>query len=249
LDRIGVPAAHRNLDQGSVLLGPANTRGRDALEYIREVVATEQGEFYVDHRDGGKLRFRSRYARFTDTRSTTSQVTFTDDTTDVDGVGILIGGLQVAPNGIDGIVNQASVKWRDGEVSVEDATSVAAYGPQGRSVTTQATTAGQARSAGEWLVARYKDPRSRVRGITTRPDASANALAAAQDLQVGDRVTYHFHPQGVGSATELDLFVEGIDHSASDGRVRFAIYRLAPVNTFTPWIWGVSDWDTETYWG
>jgi hypothetical protein len=249
LDRIGVPAAHRNLDEGTVLMGPAETRGRDALEYIREVVATEQGEFYCDHRDGGKLRFRSRYVRFTDSRSTTSQVTFTDDTTDVDGVGILIGGLDVAPNGIDGIVNQASVKWRDGEESVEDSTSVASYGPQGRSVTTQATTATQARSAGEWLVARYAQPRSRVRGITTRPDASANALAAAQDLQVGDRVSYRFHPQGVGSATELDLFVEGIDHAISDGTVRVATYRLAPVNTFVPWIWGTSEWDNETYWG
>ena len=249
LDRIGVPAAHRNLDQGSVLMGPAETRGRDALDYIREVVSTEQGEFYVDHRDGGKLRFRHRYARFVDTRSTTSQVTFTDDTTDVDGVGILIGGLDVAPNGIDGIVNQAQVKWRDGEESSSDASSVASYGPQGRSVTTQATTATQARSAGDWLVARYAQPRSRVRGIATRPDASATALTAARQLKGGDRVSYRFHPQGVGSATELDLFIEGVDQSVSDGVVRTAVYRLAPVNTFTPWIWGTSAWNTTKYWG
>jgi hypothetical protein len=249
LDRLGVPAEHRNLSEGTVLMGTADTKGRDALAYIREVVATEQGEFYCDHRDGGKLRFRSRYERFTDTRSTTAQATFSDGGSSATAVRVERSGLVVTPNGIDGVVNQVQVTWRDGQETVEDSASVARYGPQQRTITTQATTAAQARSAGEWLVANYAQPRSRVRGITTNPGASVNALTAARDLQVGDRVTYRSHPQAVGSPTEIDLFVEGIEHSMSDGTHRTAVYKLAPVHTFTPWTWGVSEWGVDNYWG
>ncbi len=249
LDRIGVPAGLRNLEVGTVTMGAADTRGKDALAFIREVVATEQGEFYVDHRDGGKLRFRSRYARFTDSRSTTAQKTFSDDGASGTAVRVERSGLDVAPNGIDGIVNQADVSWRGGSLSVEDTASVVAFGPRSRTVETQATTANHARSAGEWLVARYTQPRSRVRGLTINAAASANALSAARTLRVGDRVTYRSHPQEVGSAIVIDLFVEGVTHAFSDGKHRTAAYHLAPVNTFVPWIWGTSEWDNETFWG
>lgn len=249
LDQIGIPAALRSLDEGTVYMGSAEAKGRGALEWIREVVDTEQGEFYVDHRDGGKLRFRNRYARFTDTRSTVAQAAFSDDPTNTTAARVERDGLDVAPNGMDGIVNQASVKWRDGEESVEDSASVLAYGPQSRSLTTQATSAQQARSAGEWLVARYANPRSRVRGATIRPDASDDALAAAQALRLGDRVTYRSHPQQVGSSTTVDLYIEGATHSFTDGVHRTAAYKLAPAHTFDPWIWGTSTWGETTVWG
>lgn len=249
LDRIGVPAALRNLEPGTVTMGPADTRGKGALAFIREVTSTEQGEFYCDHRDGGKLRFRNRYARFTDTRSTTVQAVFSDDPTDLSAVRVERDGLDVAPNGVDGIVNQADVSWSGGNVVVEDAVSVAAYGPRSRSVETTATTAAHARSAGEWLVANYAQPRSRISGVTIRPDASVNALSAAQGLRVGDRVSFRLHPQGVGAPYVLALYVEGVEHSVSDGVHRTASYRFGTADTFTPWVWGSSTWDGTKVWG
>ena len=88
-----------------------------------------------------------------------------------------------------------------------------------------------------------------MRGIATRPDASANALTAARGVRVGDRTSYRFHPQQVGSPITIDLFVEGVDHTITEGTVREAGYHLAPVNTFTPWIWGTSEWDVDAFWG
>lgn len=248
LDVLGVPDEFRNLDQGTVTLGAAQTGGRDALEWIREVVSTEGGEFYVDHRDGGKLRFRSRYVRFTETRSTTSQATFSDDGSDSTAVRFERDSLDVVPNGIEGMVNQVSVTWRDGTEHVSDDASVKLYGPQGRDITTQATTAAHARSAGEWIVANYAQPRSRVRGFDVDPAAASRGWAAVHDLTIGDLVSSRIHPQEVGTAIAKDLFIEGATHRVRGKRWR-TTYRTSADHTFTPWIWGTSAWGVDNYWG
>lgn len=251
LDRLGVEEEHRNLSEGSVYMGSAQTRNQDALEWIRAVTHTEGGAFYVDHRDGGKLRFTDRYLRFTSSRSTTAQISFSDDPalSFFDAVRVEREGLEIAPNGISGIVNQVAVSWRDGEEIVSDDASIVRYGPRTRQLSTEGTTAAAARSAGEWVVARYKDPRSRVRRVMINPGAAVTGFRAVFNLRIDDRVTYRMHPQQVGSAISMDLFVDGVTHSVNEGLVWTTEYRLAPVDTFTPWIWGVSEWDTETYWG
>jgi hypothetical protein len=249
LDRLGVPAEHRNIAEGTVVMGPADTAGADALAWIRGVTDTEQGCFYVDHRDGGKLRFTDRYHRFLATRSLGARESFSDSPTS--GVAVMRverGDLDVAPNGTDSIINQVTARWRDGEETVEDPVSVAAYGPRPRQIDTEATTAGQARSSAEWLVARYAQPRSRIRGLGVRPGAARRGLRTVHALEIHDRVSHRLHPQQVGSATITSLFVEGVRHEVDDIDWR-ARYRLSPVETFTPWIWGTSEWDTETYWG
>jgi hypothetical protein len=141
-----------------------------------------------------------------------------------------------------------SVTWRDGTETVEDAESIALYGLQSRSLTTQATTAEQARSAAEWVVANYSSPRARVRGLSVNAAVSANALAAAQALRPGDLVTLRTHPQQAGSASTVSLFVEGATHRAR-GKHRTVDYRLSPDHTFTPWVWGTSAWGVDNYWG
>jgi hypothetical protein len=250
LDRLGVPAGKRNLDVGTVYMGPAETVDRDALEWIREVTATEGGGLYVDHRDGGKIRFVNRYSRHLATRSVTSQATFSDDPGSNKSVAIhyMPEGLDVAPNGLDGIVNQVSVTWRDGTVTVEDAASVAAYGPRGRQLDTQATTAAQAESAGEWILANYAQPRSRVRGAVASKGTFADRHDEVQDLRIGDRVTFRLHPQKVGTATTSTLFIDGASNVCQGPEWRTS-FRYAPGYTFTPWIWGTSAWNTTAFWG
>jgi hypothetical protein len=157
-------------------------------------------------------------------------------------------GLDVAPNGLDGIVNQMSVTWRDGTVTVEDAASVAAYGPRGRQLDTQATTASQAQSAGEWIIANYAQPRSRVRGAVASKGTFTDRHDKVQALRIGDRVTFRIHLQKVGTATTSTLFVDGVAHVCQGTEWRTS-FRFAPGHTFTPWVWGTSAWGTTKFWG
>lgn len=249
LDRIGVPTELRNLDEGTVLMGTASTGGQDALQWMQDVTATEQGELYVDHRDGGRLRFTNRYARFLNARSTATQETFSDDPTVTNVVRVERGDLDLVPMNAADVVNQATVTWRDGDEIVGDTPSAAQYGPRPRQLNTQATTATQARSAGEWLVARYAQPKTRVRGIGTDASAARIGFRAVRHLRLGDRVTNRLHPQQVGTAATHQLFVERVAHDVTAGVSWHTGWRTTAVDTFTPWIWGVSEWDVDTYWG
>ena len=253
LDRVGVPAGLRNLDTGTVFMGPAVTKGRDALSWIREVAATEQGELYIDHRDGGKVRFRHRYARYLEASGNTSQATFSDDPGGAGVIRYTADGLDLAPNGLDSIVNQMVVQWADGEVTVSDDASIAAYGPRPRNLQTAATTAGQARSTAEWVISRRKDPASRIRGCTASVRSCQFVDDTAQGLEIGDRVTFRVHPTGtatvpVGSATTVALHVEGARHEFEGVEWRTA-FQFSSAPTLTPWIWGTSEWGETTTWG
>lgn len=248
LDQVGVPAGLRNLDQGAVLMGAARPEGREAIDWLRDVVATEQGELYIDHRNGGVIRFRSRYARHLDTRSTVPQATFSDDPAAVGVIRYPADGLDIASNGREGILNQVTVTWDGGEVVTDDATSIAMYGPRARQVETVAATSPQARSTGEWLLARYRDPRSRIRGVTASRKTAYSRDGLVHGLRIGDRVTFRVRPLHTGTATEVALWVDGIDNEAR-GVEWTTTFRFAPADTFVPWIWGVSEWGVDNLWG
>lgn len=249
LNALGIPSAIRNVDAGYTVLGPADySPGDSALDYLRTITRTEGGALYVDHRDGGKLRFRDRYRLYLDTASTTSGLTFTD--ADVPGsIHYERGSLVVEPNGIASIVNQVSVSWAGGEITVESEASALAYGPQGTSIDTIAATVGSARDLADFLLGRYAQPQVRVRGLTVTPSADANAYDAALRLGVGERVTVRRLPQGVGSEVSSPSIVEGYAQSVENGVERRATFYLSNAETGSFWIWGVSAWDVSTKWG
>lgn len=247
LDLVGVPAVTRDIATGDTLAGPAAYGGQTAGEYLRRVVESEQGYLFIDHRNGGKVKFRGRYARLTETRSTTSQMSFTDQ----DAVGNLHyerDGLRIDPNGIDGIVNIAKVTWRGGTEVVEDTASKTAYGPQIRTITTEAPTPEAARSAGNWLVSRYAQPRARVRGFRLRPDADKQLWSPSLDLQISDRVTFVRQPQAVGSAVTNLLTIEGATYTVEGSHWSTDIHTSAAVLGDVA-IWGTSTWDVTARWG
>lgn len=251
LERLGVTDDQLNLDVGSVLMGPADSSGQDILDWIRGVTETEQGQFYADHRDGGKFRYVGRYSRFTEDRSSLVQHKFSDSKTDTspDLVRVERGDFDLVPNGVNSIVNQANVSWRSGTEVTSDTSSISRYGPRPRDVQTQSTTPQQARSAGEWLVARYAQPRTRIDGVGIFPGGDRSGYRAAYHLQIGDRVQVTYHPQEVGTEVTQDLFVEGVEQRVENGVNWYAHYALSPADTFTPWIWDTSLWDQTTYWG
>lgn len=217
LDQVGVPAGSRNLDTGRAAMPPANTAGETALKFIRKVARTEQGGFYVDHTDGGKLRFVERYAPWFATRSTASQATFSDDPTDTTAVRVEPGTLIVEANGIRTVVNQAAVKWAGGTETAEDATSVAAYGPRGRTIDALAVSPYQARGLAQWVSRMQAEPVTRVRGFGLNPAGAEDAFPTAVDLRPFDLVTFRSQPGQTGSVTTRNLLIQGVTHRVSQG--------------------------------
>lgn len=241
LDLIGIPVAMRDIAAGDTTVGPAVYGSQAAASYLQGVVESEQGVFYVDHRNGGVLTFRGRYDRLTATRSTTSQASF--DPCD------FREDIEPEPGGIDTIVNVAEVTWQGGTEIVVDDTSRDRYGAQRRSLTTEAPTPSVAQSAGGWLISRYKDPQVRLRRLPFDLAGKPDLWATILDLRISDRTTVTRHPQLVGVPIVNSLTIEGTDMSLNEDGSWTVDYRLSNADDSQVWIWGTSTWGETTVWG
>ena len=212
LDQVGVPAGLRSLDEGRSIMGPARTAGENALGYLRKIARTEQGALYVDHHDGGKIRFVERYAPWFAARSTAVQAVFSDDPANTTAVRVEPGSLVVESNGIETVINQATVRWVGGEETAEDSPSVAAYGPRGRSIDTVAGNPNQALSLAQWVSALQSQPAARVRGFGINPAAAEDGFPASVDLRPFDLVTFRSQPAATGTAVTRNLLIQGGRH-------------------------------------
>jgi hypothetical protein len=246
LDIIGVPAALRDIGVGDTTVGPATYNGDTVGAYLNKVIESEQGVLYVDHPGGGKLKFRGRYARLTETRSTTSQATFTDK-----GAGFKYrNDIAPEPNGMASIVNTVTIGWRGGTELASDDASIARYGPKSRTLTTEAPTPEAALSAGQWLIGRYSQPQSRIRRLPLGPGGAQAGLAAVVlGQQISDRITVKRNPQGVGAQVTNELIVEGIRNEMNPDQSWYATYTTSNADDTQVWIWGVSTWGETTVWG
>lgn len=241
LDTIGVPAGMYDLDVGVSPMGPANTKGRNALEFIRDVAATEAGSVYVAHHDNGKIRFRNRYSSFTETRSTVTQATFSDDpaASDEDVYRVDPDRLEIEPNGIGTVVNQASVTWAGGTEVVDESTG-SPYGPRPVTINTLAPSPLIAKAIGQWHLALNGEPKARIRSLGVNPgenDAEWDAVA----IRIGDRIAYRSHPQEAGTATTKALEVIGRHHKMQGMRWEADFYATAaPADGVTLFTLGTS---------
>lgn len=249
LDIIGVPEALRDIATGDTTVGPANYGGSTVGAYLNKVVESEQGVLYVDHPGGGKLKFRGRYARLTETRSMVSQATFTDDP-NAAGAWKYRNDIAPEPNSAESIVNTAEVEWQGGTELVTDAASITANGARSRTLTTEAPTPQSARSAGAWLIGRYSQPQSRIRRLPLGPGGGQTGLdAVVLDQQISDRVTVRRHPVNVGDPIVNELIVEGIRNEMNSDGSWYATYNTSNADDTQAWIWGVSTWGETTAWG
>lgn len=247
LDLVGIPTTLRDVATGDTTLGPFVPGGDSAGAYIAKVVESEQGVFHVAHHDGGKLKFRGRYARLTETRSVTSQATFSDSPGTLTPYREDIGP---DPNGIATVVNVVDVSWRGGTETVVDTTSRDRYGPQARTLSTDAPSPVAARSAGYWLMARYSNPRTHIRRVPLGPGGGGVSLVAkVLGLRVSDRVTVVRHPAKVGAAQTDELIVEGVAHEMNADQSWLTTLVTSNADDTQVWIWGTSAWGVDTVWG
>lgn len=248
LDLVGVPASMRNIADGDTAMGPADYGGSTVGEYLAKIIESEQGSLFCDHRNGGRITFEGRYHRITDTRSNTSQASFTD-----------VAGeewcyrpeLRVEPNGMASLINTVDVQWQGGTETVDDPASVDAYGANRRSIATDAPNPATAQSAGRWLMAQHSQPQTRVRSLPLTPGGSQTGLrAVVLGQQISDRITVNRNPVNVGDQITNELYVEGIHHEFDADGTWLTTYNTSNADTAPqPFIWSVSRWGVDTRWG
>lgn len=249
LDAIGHPSAERDLDDGTITLGPAEPFSKaSVLPVLQQAEATEQGKLY--QQPDGTLTFHQRHAWVTATRSATSQYTLSDDDTDT----YWYEGDLALDYDITQVINQVVVTWTDGTVIVRDHDSIDAYGPREHQVSTDAPSAAVARGVGEYILSRYAEPILRASTVTLDAAAVAANWTPLLDLRVGDRVTLEKTPVNTGSAITQESIVEAKAFALDQGQnVARVTLTLSPADTTSYWIWGTGEWgeadDPTTRWG
>jgi hypothetical protein len=210
VNAMGLEADLGTLDESGILTLQSYRQGQ-ALELLQNIENTEQGRIWVDRT--GKLRFSRRTWAWDDTRSTTVQLTFSDDPALIAGGAqeMLEEGTVVTDDPLD-IVNVAAVNSTFGrQQTVEDTASIAKFGRRGSIQLSNLLhpTDRQSRAIAEWLVRSQSEPKVRVERIRFRVEDNPDVLGPfAAEVEEGWLVRVR-KPDA-----DLDLYghVIGIEH-------------------------------------
>lgn len=207
LDLVGTPGLTRSLESGTEpVLGAAIT-DVIALSHINEILVGDRGVFFVA--GDGTLTYHTRNHRFFTTRSNTVQATF-GQTTNLPYLSLeYVYDDQFVYNDVGVTATGAG----EAQQVVTDATSDAAYGTRTLTISSAWLYTGQALALAQWLVAGYKDPRTRVPSITIDADANpASLYPALLTFEIADRITVIKNLPGT-LAISKQLWIESIEES------------------------------------
>lgn len=203
------PLEDRNVDTGLAALGADVWSASDnALTYLQEVEASEQGQFFID-RDG--------YARFVNggvtPTSGLSAVLFSDA-----GDGVPYTGAQVS-YGTELLFNTVSVTYPAGTATAANVASQNLYGITTTSVDTLLQTSTAAENLALFWVNKYGDPEYRFDAVTVALEGLTDAQKIdVLQLDLGQIVQVKFTPNQVGDVIERYAQVIGIQHNVGVDR-------------------------------
>ena len=207
--------------------------GNGVVPQLQLVADSENGPLFVD--DAGTLVLKQRDYYASDTRSNTSQATFTDTGA---GVEYDAGSIRLDFNA-DQVRNDVNVTFTGGGVVNErDATSVSTYGAAEWSLSTLIDTPANADTLAARLLTIYKNPKMTVEPFMSKGQADPSYnWPRLLGLELLDRVTFKRTP-ATGSAIVKDLLVQLIEHRVTPGEWQTVVNGSA---RYTNWfIVGVS---------
>lgn len=234
LNQTSLPSGFYTLDSDfDSNVGEYQIGAQEMVPEFHRLTAGDDGELFVTNQ--GVLRFYSGDAYFSNTRSNTSQVTFTDT-----GVGVEYDASAVridlnADQVRNTVVASAS---KDVQVRVSDATSVAAYGDASENIETRLATQSDASTLANRVLTIYKNPKMTLEPFMSKgqQDPTYN-WPRLLGLELLDRVTFKRTP-ATGSAIVKDLLVQSIEHRITPGEWQTVVNGSA---RYTNWfIVGVS---------
>lgn len=225
LDLAAWPETFRDVSEGATLCQAQTTDG-SALEALQIVEQSEDGFFYVEA--DGDLTFVGRHERQTNSRMSTSQVTFSDEDDDYPYEDLRYRYDDQL------IFNDVRRTREDGaEQSAEDNDSIASYFRKVSSLTGLVMDSDAvAKDLARVFLRRYKDPILRIESLVVDPGNNPeNLYPEVLGRRILDRVTVKRTPQQVGSAIEQELLIQGIRHEYRTGAWRTTFY-VTPADDF-----------------
>lgn len=257
LDRLGVPTALRDIDQGKTRAGPFVNLDTFGLDHLRKIAATEGGRLFID--PSGRWRFMDRYVPLTSYRSRyTQQVIGDNQANGLAQVAVPISatGLQSGSRA-DLIYNTAEIASSGGgaPLLVKDEASRKRYGvrvlPMLDSVGESDATS---RAQAEYAIDRYSRPLFRIPQVTLlplRPTGDAHFTTRQQwnaaTAQITDRLDLIRQPNRTGDVEVLPQLVEGVEHVFT-GKQWETTLNLSPADIRPYWQWGQGAWSSTARW-
>ncbi|MDO8704085.1 MAG: LamG-like jellyroll fold domain-containing protein [Sulfuricaulis sp.] len=221
---------HRDLDTGRTTVQASTLTNEQALDHLYTVNDSENGAIFVNGE--GKYVFQERWSRLLAYSS--ALVTFGD------GGGAELPYVDlVLSYDVSEIRNDIRITRVGGaEQTATNAASQASYFPRSHVKTgLLMTTDLEVADAANYLLARYKDPATRVRSITVIPADNETVWYWILKLEIGDKITVARRPPGGGSAISKDVFIEHVAHQRV-GKLWTTTYQLSPADIQSYWILG-----------
>jgi hypothetical protein len=202
------PLTQRRIDTGSSELGADVWDASDnALSYMQQVEASEQGQLFID-RDG--------YVRFVNgavtPTSETSAVLFSDN-----GSGVPYTSATVS-YGTELLFNQVEVSAPTATAEANNIESQTKYGITQTAVDTLLATLNAVQSLALFWVAKYGEPEYRFQDLSVSLDGlTGQNLIDTLNVELGDIVQIEFTPNGIGSPINRYGQVNKIEHNITPG--------------------------------
>lgn len=234
-------AGATSINTGTVQMTATDLAG-NAVTQLEQVCDTEGGAMWVD--PDGTLIFEDRTALVENTRSNTSQVTFSEAS---------VYFLDARPtSGVDTLFNTVTVARAGGPPqTVSDATSVDAYGTLTYSRTNlPAVLDTDMRAVAEYNLARFKDPDTRIADLSIVPaQAPSTFWPHALGRRIRDRATVTAYVPRSATTITGSVFIEGIGHQWSQNQwlTTFSFSNAAPWTPFTLSKWDTGTWDSARW--
>jgi hypothetical protein len=215
LDRheVGWPATDRDIDPGNQQLqADVIEQGREVLEYLQLVAASEPGLLFMSKEN--HVVFRDR-----NTAAAVGTVTFSDAGTAIPytdiqisyGTELLYNRVTITPLGIEPQTSEA-------------ASSQLEYGTQsldlsGLLIRTGSAGTADAQAIADFLVGKYQDPDLRFESLSVQLAGLGSAdQASVLDIELADLIRVEYQPSGIGDRIVKDAQVIGIRHSIAPDR-------------------------------
>ena len=206
LNMMGWPTDSRTIDTTGDSVQAAAVQGANALTYLQNVAASDNGRFYIS--SDGKATYWSRNGLLGSSSYATSQATFGDST------GEKPYNAYVPQYNDQLVKNYVSVTREGGTAQIAyDSTSIGKYWQRNDSVsglliTDDATAA----SLASVRLNTYKNPYTRITQVGVNPRSDTTLYTQVVGYDIGTRITIKRRPQGVGSAISADYVIEGVAH-------------------------------------
>jgi len=202
LDDADWPTAWRDIETGVQTVGAYRPERLAVRNYNEQIPVAEQGDLFINRE--GEVAFVNR----TTTDSANIAALFDDSGTDYPFVRV-----EVDANTVDAIRNSIAVSYATDTVIVEDSTSVTAYGRaqqilDARLIDDPIT----ADAIGDVVLAKSKDPRTRIRRLEVAVRADPTMVPTIAQLDLSNDVVVAFTPTDVGDELWRAVRVQGVSH-------------------------------------